>query len=309
MEDLKTKLKRIIPLSLAGSLFLHLLFVLTIYVTGQNSNVVATPENIEVVMLDQEELEALTKKQRQPDKKNLPKEKLKEQIVQQEKALNKEKPQDTRFLSKFNQRVVRETVAEKTGKFKNTAKNEKKQRGQKNAKKKTSKKSQKFSDGNLPTLADLKPQNNFAEMQGNGGRDFEKGNGEESQSNDYLKDIEKGPQTLLNSREFKYYAYYQRIREKIHFIWEPKIRAKVRKVLKTGRSIASARDRITKVIIILNDKGELDNVQVVGPSGISDLDDAAVEAFRAAEPFPNPPNGIVEEDGKVRVRWDFVLEV
>jgi protein TonB len=47
---------------------------------------------------------------------------------------------------------------------------------------------------------------------------------------------------------------------------------------------------------------------VVGPSGLTDLDDAAVEAFRAAAPFPNPPNGIVEGDGLIRIRWDFILE-
>lgn len=310
MQDFKNKLKKIIPLSLAGSLLLHLGFMSVVYVASETSfEIKPAPENIEVVMLDSEEVQALKEKKRNPDKKNLPKEKLKEQLVQQEKQLNEEKPQDTRFLSKFNQRVIEETVADASGKFKNSAKNEKKQRGQKNAKAKPRKKSSNFTDGNLPTLADLTPKADYAAMKGNEGKDLEKGNGEESQTNDYLKDVEKGPQTVLNSREFKYYAYYQRIREKIHYFWEPKIRAKVKKVINSGRSVASARDRITKVIIILNDKGMLQNVQVVSPSGISDLDDAAVEAFRAAEPFPNPPNGIVEADGKVRVRWDFVLEV
>jgi len=49
-------------------------------------------------------------------------------------------------------------------------------------------------------------------------------------------------------------------------------------------------------------------VQVIGRSGIQDLDDAAVEAFKAAAPFPNPPKGIVDEDGTIRIRWDFILE-
>ncbi|MDX9731530.1 MAG: TonB family protein, partial [Bdellovibrionales bacterium] len=66
--------------------------------------------------------------------------------------------------------------------------------------------------------------------------------------------------------------------------------------------------QITSVIIILDEKGTLFRVQVVGASGIVDLDDAAVEAFRAAAPFPNPPKGIVEEDGTLKIRWDFVLE-
>ncbi|HPI41531.1 MAG TPA: TonB family protein [Pseudobdellovibrionaceae bacterium] len=49
-------------------------------------------------------------------------------------------------------------------------------------------------------------------------------------------------------------------------------------------------------------------VQVIGDSGIQDLDDAAIEAFKAAAPFPNPPKGVVENDGTVQIRWDFVLE-
>ena len=49
-------------------------------------------------------------------------------------------------------------------------------------------------------------------------------------------------------------------------------------------------------------------VQVLEDSGLRDLDEAAVDAFREAAPFPNPPQGIVEKDGTVKIRWDFVLE-
>jgi protein TonB len=75
-----------------------------------------------------------------------------------------------------------------------------------------------------------------------------------------------------------------------------------------GRTIASVEDRLTKVIIILDQKGTLIKVQVLDGSGVQDLDDAAVEAFRAAAPFPNPPKGIIDPDGTIKIRWDFVLE-
>ena len=159
--------------------------------------------------------------------------------------------------------------------------------------------------GTLPTLDKLKPQFSMTPKAEN--LEVTKV-GKSSQTSDHLKDVNKGLQTLLSTREFVYYSYYQRIREKIRQQWEPRIRQKVRKVFASGRSIASARDRITQVIIILNEAGNLENVQVIGESGVSDLDEAAIEAFRAAEPFPNPPNGIVENDGKIRIRWDFVLE-
>ena len=42
-------------------------------------------------------------------------------------------------------------------------------------------------------------------------------------------------------------------------------------------------------------------------SGFHDLDDAAVEAFNRAAPFSNPPQGILDDDDTVILRWDFIL--
>ena len=61
-------------------------------------------------------------------------------------------------------------------------------------------------------------------------------------------------------------------------------------------------------MIVLNEKGTLIKIQVLNASGVRDLDDAAVEAFRAAAPFPNPPKGIVDRDGTVKIPWNFVIE-
>jgi outer membrane biosynthesis protein TonB len=42
-------------------------------------------------------------------------------------------------------------------------------------------------------------------------------------------------------------------------------------------------------------------------SGIKELDDAAIESFNDAGPFPNPPKGLVV-DGKVTIEWGFVVK-
>jgi protein TonB len=129
-----------------------------------------------------------------------------------------------------------------------------------------------------------------------------------SQQSDYLQDVEQGIQTLLTTREFIYYSYYARIKDRLQQYWEPKIKEKVQRLFQAGRTIASNGDRITQLIIVLDQKGILQKVKVIGESGVTDLDDAAIEAFRAAAPFPNPPKGIVEADGTIKIRWDFVLE-
>jgi TonB family protein len=86
------------------------------------------------------------------------------------------------------------------------------------------------------------------------------------------------------------------------------VREKVKIIYRQGRSIASAKDRVTQVLVTLDSKGELIKVDILSPSGVEALDAAAVEAFRAAAPFPNPPKGMVEPDGTIKIRWDFVLE-
>jgi protein TonB len=129
-----------------------------------------------------------------------------------------------------------------------------------------------------------------------------------SQNDDHLEKVVEGMETVLNTREFLYYGYYSRIKAKIRQHWEPIIKSKITRLLKQGRHVASTQSRVTQIIILLDEGGELIKVQVVGASGIEDLDQAAVEAFRAAAPFPNPPRGMIEEDGKIRIRWDFILE-
>ncbi|MBK7960027.1 MAG: TonB family protein [Bdellovibrionales bacterium] len=140
-------------------------------------------------------------------------------------------------------------------------------------------------------------------------QDQKQNTGNASQSPDYLKDVDLGLETMLSTKEFKYYTYFNRIRRQLSQYWEPKVRDKLHKMFRQGRTIASNEDKITKLVIFLNPTGQLVKVQVMSESGIKDLDEAAIDAFRAAAPFPNPPQGIVDPDGFVKIRWDFVLEV
>jgi protein TonB len=232
-----------------------------------------------------------------------PESKMRQIVDQDEKKLNDETDEEAKYLGRHNQKVVKETKAAHSGAFSNAA-----QPGQRKAgsPEPTPDKNQKSKlSGDLPSLDKLKPQFSMTPKAESYQVQQE---GLNSQTPDHLKDVDRGLQTMLSTREFVYFSYYQRIREKIRQQWEPRIRKKVHQVFASGRTIASSRDRITQVIIILDKSGSLENVQVIGESGVQDLDEAAVEAFKAAEPFPNPPAGIVEADGKIRIRWDFVLE-
>ena len=132
--------------------------------------------------------------------------------------------------------------------------------------------------------------------------------GQESTATDKIEGIDQTLKTALNTKEYKYYGYYQRIKKQLNQFWQPEVKQKVSRLMTQGRTIASENSKITKLIIVLNDAGTLVKVQVIGESGVRDLDDAAVDAFRQAAPFPNPPKGMVETDGTIKIRWDFVVE-
>jgi TonB family protein len=124
---------------------------------------------------------------------------------------------------------------------------------------------------------------------------------------DYIKGMKEGEQTALNTREFVFYGYFQRIRTSLDRAWNKTLRENLERFFRRGRRLASDLDYTTRTLVTLNQGGKVTKVQVLEESGTHDLDDAAVRAFNEAGPFPNPPRGLVDSEGKVVIRWDFVL--
>lgn len=253
---------------------------------------IVEPTQVKPVASTSEKLKAIKKKL----------EKLEKQIVEQEEKSRNEEVTDTRFLSAKNQKVEKQTVTKNRGEFQNSKKNGK------NPSKEPGKKFS-FSEMN-PKLGKFKTYDPTAmkDDQASAEKNQSAGGDQASATSDYIKDVDQGLETLLNAREFKYYTYYNRIRRQLTQHWEGNVRMKLSQMFKQGRYLASATDRVTKLVVILDKKGNLVKVQMLKDSGVTDLDDAAIEAFQSAAPFPNPPQGIIESDGTVKIRWDFVLE-
>ena len=125
---------------------------------------------------------------------------------------------------------------------------------------------------------------------------------------DYVKGLAESHRTALNTKEYVFYGYFQRIRERLDRAWVPVLRTKLVSYYRSGRQLASDMDHTTKVLVTLNPQGEIVKVQVMSESGTRDLDDAAVAAFNSAGPFPNPPRGIVDRDGQIKIPWEFILK-
>lgn len=125
---------------------------------------------------------------------------------------------------------------------------------------------------------------------------------------DYVKGVKEGDRTLLNTKEYVFYGYFQRIRERLDRAWSKNLHEEMARIWRKGRKIASDSDHITKVIVTLDHSGTVKRVQIIEASGTRDLDEAAVKAFNQAGPFPNPPRGIADAEGKIQIRWDFILK-
>jgi len=123
---------------------------------------------------------------------------------------------------------------------------------------------------------------------------------------DHLGDVEEGEGTFLNAREWRYAGYFNRIKQQVATNWEPNEALAVRDP--DGRRYAY-KDRFTLVRVRLDDHGALKAVAVQRSSGVDFLDRVAVDAFRRAQPFQNPPPGIADARGEIVFNFGFYLDV
>lgn len=124
--------------------------------------------------------------------------------------------------------------------------------------------------------------------------------------NDHLKDVEEGDGTYLSTREWKYASFFNRMKQSVGQQWSPTSQMRLRDP--TGQ-IYGGRDRYTILTITLDETGRLKDAFVDKSSGLDFLDLEAVKAFERAQPFPNPPPGILATDQTVRFQFGFFLEL
>lgn len=125
--------------------------------------------------------------------------------------------------------------------------------------------------------------------------------------NDHLKDVEKGKHTLLNSKRWRFASFFNRVKRRVAQNWHPN--RVYRRRDPSGR-IYGFKDRLTVLRVKLTPKGQLKGVHLEKASGVGFLDDEAVRAFKLAQPFPNPPRGLVDaKTGLISFRFGFMFEI
>jgi len=126
-------------------------------------------------------------------------------------------------------------------------------------------------------------------------------------SDDRLKGVDDGDRTILSTREFKFFSYYHRIKELLRQHWKPNVERRLTRMYEKGRTVGE-NEMVTRLQVLLSPEGRISKISRVTSSGIEEIDEAAIEAFNRASPFPNPPRGMLDADGFVRINWDFILK-
>ncbi len=285
---------------LLGVLLCHAVFM-AVQIRGEFSSVkLDTPEFIKVKLI-QEVLQESTS--------------FKKQIVQSEDSAFNEKPQTEAFLSDKDRTFDRQTVAKQIASFNKAAKGnaevtQKAVQAQNSKRKKApALKDLKLSDFGMAS-GELLPKEVVRAPASVSQKGMENGDPTAdglSATNDYVQEISMGDFTQLNTVEYKFYGFFHRIRQKLEQFWGKSIHEKSLALFKSGRRMPANQDLITSLQVTLNEKGEIIGVKILGASGVKELDDAAVESFNEAGPFPNPPKDLLV-NGKAVIEWGFVVK-
>lgn len=109
--------------------------------------------------------------------------------------------------------------------------------------------------------------------------------------------------SLLNTKEFAYWNYYQDVRERIEHYWGRSIESLARSF--GNRQLASSQNA-THLKVVISHNGRIETIIMERPSGVVEFDTAAIDAFNKAGPFPNPPQGILR-GGRAVIEWRFIV--
>ena len=123
---------------------------------------------------------------------------------------------------------------------------------------------------------------------------------------DYLKDIDEGDKTLLNRKRSTHWAFFDKVKRSISHHWHP---AKEYRSRDPFGQVYGIEDRLTVLDVTLKNDGSLHTYKIITPSGLKFMDKEAIKAVKYAQPFPNPPAGLLNEDGLLHFSFGFYFEI
>lgn len=122
------------------------------------------------------------------------------------------------------------------------------------------------------------------------------------------QDLKFGDFTALNTDQNEFYSFYERINDQIRIRWSENIENGIR-YLKSKNIKRFRSEYLSKVSIFLNSEGEIINTEINKTSGNDIWDLAAINAFKGAAPFLNPPKEMLNHNGQIVLNYSFSLRI
>lgn len=120
--------------------------------------------------------------------------------------------------------------------------------------------------------------------------------------------IAEGDQTILNTERVSYASFFERLNESLYGRWNDRMQRAVDVLRLLDRDLGS-RDYVTKLVVGLNDEGEVVSIETLSGSGIEEFDQAGRSALWELAAIPHPPKQMRDSDGIYRFGLDLCLRI
>jgi TonB family protein len=122
---------------------------------------------------------------------------------------------------------------------------------------------------------------------------------------DNLPDVEQGRESVLDSKEHLYASFFSRMRGRILEHWDAQ--DAIDRHDPQAKQI-SGKPRTTVVRMYLDRDGKIEKLVFAVESQVDYLDEEAIRALKAAGPFPNPPEGLFDDEDEFMIQVAFTVE-
>jgi TonB C terminal len=233
------------------------------------------------------------------------------------KDLLEDLKEKAKFVSQFNKRVKEEAVAKRIARSKNTpfdtpALEEQQElgRSEKHGQSKAGSKTGQSHPEIQSSMQGLQPK---PQTLGSGGppgategfgKNLVMGSSSIAQ---YIPGIKQGSFTALNTDQFTYYTFFERMNEQLRQRWVSLVRSYLNSLSESDLARQTKSDKYFQIEVVLDNDGKYMKGFIHHSSGEHPIDMTAIDAFQAAAPFPNPPKGLVEDDGFIHLHYNFLL--
>lgn len=115
--------------------------------------------------------------------------------------------------------------------------------------------------------------------------------------------VRLGNITALNTDQHRFYSFNRRLLSRFIPLWGSRVRNALYKWIQENNSPAISQSWVTNVEVIMNDKGEIIEVQPFRLSGLWPIDNASIGSFKSIKNVPNPPKEMIDENGYIHLQF------